>query len=75
MRHFASGCGAIKISFSFFRKTHNTFFESKEGVVFAETNIGSGKDSRTALAHNDSARESFFSGIKFCAEILWIGIS
>lgn len=74
-RYFASRGRAVEVAFALFAECDDAVFECEEGVVLTNADIGSGKDSRPTLTHDDRACLCHLSRVEFGAEILWIGIS
>src|ERR1035437_4197212 len=63
---------AIEANFSLCAELNNAFFESKEGIVLADTNIATGHDDGAALADDYLADAGLLSVVYFHPKVFWL---
>lgn len=54
---------------------HNSVFEGKQGVVAADSDVVTGMDFRSALAHDDAPRKYVLTVLTLYAEALCVTVS
>lgn len=66
---------AVEVHVALLGELYNAWLHGEDGVIFAETGVGSCEDAGAALAYDNRADACRFAGIKLDAEVLRIGVS
>jgi len=68
----SAGCFAVEIRLALLAKRHFAIFECKKSVVFADADVLSCEDLRSALANNNVAGLHLLACIALHAQVFWV---